>query len=633
MRTLRWMIPGLVAVACAVAATPVLAADDGEATAGVEVVEAGSALFPDRAYILTFQEPRGVLKNSEVTVTEDGKAVEGVAVQSAAAANGIGTVLLIDTSNSMRNSIASAMAAARAFTARNPGQPLSVVFFNAKPTVALPLTTDPDQVAKVLAKPPKLAEGTHIYDALAAAVAQVRGSALGGARVVLLSDGDDVGSATSLDSALQQLEEQNIRVYTVGIESGAFVPDDLEKIADETGGEYASAASPEDLTAVYEELGFRLGNEYLVSYRSAAAPDQDVDVSIAVDGVAEPVSFSYQSPSTGTAGPYAPAFRDQLMQSWVLLPLLVLLVIGLVFMAIRFFWNLRTNKALVARLGEFVTLPAEENAAERRKQVDHVLAAAAGQKQRKRSFRWVEGFAEDVDVGQINHDPKRLLIFAVLLGAVLGALVGVLVGPLWFFVVAIGIPCALNMYVRNQARRQRKEFGEQLPENLDVLASALRAGHSLASAMSVVADEAPEPSAREFTRVVTDEQLGIPLDEALEVTAKRMQNVDMDQVAVLALVQREAGGNTAEVLDQVIANIRARMDLRRMVTVLTAQGKFSSWIVAAVPVGLFIFIALINPQQLDPLFNQTIGQIFAVSAVVMVVLGFLIIRKIVTIEL
>ena len=222
MRAIRWILPALVAAACAFAATPVLAADDGEEAAGVEVVEAGSALFPDRAYVLTFAEPRGVLTNSDVKVTEDGKPVEGVAVQSAAAANGIGTVLLIDASNSMRNSIDSAMAAARAFTARNPGQPLSVVFFNAKPTVALPLTTDPDQVAKVLAKPPKLAEGTHIYDALAAAVAQVRGSALGAARIVLLSDGDDVGSATSLDSALQQLEEQNIRVYTVGIESPAF---------------------------------------------------------------------------------------------------------------------------------------------------------------------------------------------------------------------------------------------------------------------------------------------------------------------------------------------------------------------------------------------------------------------------
>ena len=126
-----------------------------------------------------------------------------------------------------------AMAAARAFTARNPGQPLSVVFFSAKPTVALPFTTERDQVAAVLAKPPKLSEGTHIYDALAAGVAQVRGSALGAARFILLSDGDDVGSLTSLDSALQQLEAQNIRVYTVGIESSAFTSSDLERIANE----------------------------------------------------------------------------------------------------------------------------------------------------------------------------------------------------------------------------------------------------------------------------------------------------------------------------------------------------------------------------------------------------------------
>src|SRR6185503_17195739 len=221
----------------------------------------GSALFPDQAYVLTLPgDQKSVLTTQNVKVTENGTPVKNLSVLSSASAQGIGTVLMIDASNSMKGSIGSAMAAARAFAARNPGQPLSVVFFNSRPTVALPLTTDRAQVQAVLAKTPKLGEGTHINDALAAAVAQVRGSALGAARIVLLSDGDDVGSATSLDSALQQLEEQNIRVYTVGIESGAFVPDDLEKIAGETGGEYASAASPEDLTAVYEELGFRLGN-------------------------------------------------------------------------------------------------------------------------------------------------------------------------------------------------------------------------------------------------------------------------------------------------------------------------------------------------------------------------------------
>jgi tight adherence protein B len=623
----RLLSLALVAAVASLIALPAFAADEGS----VQVVEAGSALFPDRAYVLTLAEPRdSALTTGDVKVTEDGKPVTNLSVLSAASAEGIGTVLLIDASNSMKGSIDSAMQAARAFAARNPGQPLSVVFFNSKPTVALPLTTDRAKINAVLAKPPKLAEGTRINDALVAAVAQVRGSQLGAARVVLLSDGDDVGSNTTLDSALAQLDAQHIRVFTVGIESPDFTSDDLERIAGDTGGSFATATSLSALAEIYDELGFQLSNEYLLRYRSAAQPDQDVDVAVAVAG-SEPVSFSYTSPSTGTAAPYKPAFRDELLQSWLLIPLVVALVVGLAFFTIRSLLRLRTNRKLVARLGEFVTLP-EERAAERRKEVDLLLAAVGEKKKRQRSWRWMEGFADDVDVAQIQHDPSRMVWLALLAGLLVAVIAGVLFGPIW---IAVGLvpPIGLNLFVRNKAREIRNEFAEQLPENLDVLASALRAGHSLAGAMGVVADEAPEPSKREFTRVVTDEQLGIPLDEALEVTAQRMQSTDMDQLAVLALVQREAGGNTAEVLDQVTANIRARMDIRRLVKVLTAQGKFSSWVIAFVPLGILIFLVMVNPSHLDPLIHETVGQVASVMAVLMMMLGFYVIRRIITIEL
>ncbi|MBA2294686.1 MAG: type II secretion system F family protein, partial [Actinobacteria bacterium] len=593
---------------------------------------AGTALFPDRSYVVTLDSPRDTaLSTEDVKVTEDGTPVKNLAVLSSASAEGIGTVLLIDSSNSMKGSIDDAMVAARTFAARNPGQPLSVVFFNAKPTVALPLTTERERVTAVLAKAPKLAEGTHIYDALVAAVAQVRGSALGAARIVLLSDGDDVGSVTALDSALSQLEAERIRVFTVGIESSDFSSTDLERIADETGGSYAAAASSEGLTEVYNELGFQLGNEYLLRYRSVARPDANVDVEVSIVG-AEPVAFSYDSPSTGTGGPYAPNSLDKIWQSWLLLPLLVVVVLGLGFFTVRALLSLRSNKALIARLGDFVTLPEEEVAAERRKEVDALLAAVGDQKQRRRNWRWMDGFSEDVDIAQIDREPRKMLWAAVVVGLLLGVLAGALVSPFWF-VLAIVPFVVLNLYVRGKARRVRNNFAEQLPENLDVLASALRAGHSLAGAMGVVADEAPEPSKREFSRVVTDEALGIPLDEALEVTAKRMQSTDMDQVAVLALVQREAGGNTAEVLDQVVKNIRARMDVRRLVNVLTTQGKFSSWVVAGVPVGVTLFLMLFNPGFLDPMINTFIGQVSSIAAIIMAGLGFYVIRRIVAIEL
>ena len=163
---------------------------------------------------------------------------------------------------------------------------------------------------------------------------------------MLLSDGDDVGSVTSLDAALSQLDAQKIRVYTVGIESPDFKAEDLQKIADDTGGTYAAASSPEALTKIYDALGFQLSNEYLLRYRSTAQPDQNVDVAVAVKGT-EPVSFAYQSPATGTAAPYQPAFRDKLFQSWLLIPLIVVLVLALAVFTIRSLWSLRSNRALV----------------------------------------------------------------------------------------------------------------------------------------------------------------------------------------------------------------------------------------------------------------------------------------------
>lgn len=186
--------------------------------------------------------------------------------------------------------------------------------------------------------------------------------------------------------------------------------------------------------------------------------------------------------------------------------------------------------------------------------------------------------------------------------------------------------------ISRRARKTRDAFADQLPDNLEVLASALRAGHSLAGAMSVVVDESPKPSKDEFRRIVTDEQLGIPLDETLELTARRMDSQDMEQVAVVALLQRDAGGNMAEVLDRVIENIRARQEILRLVRTLTAQGRLSRWILSLLPVFVLLVLLLINPTYMEPLFNELAGQIALVIATIMVVIGSVIINKIVKIR-
>jgi tight adherence protein B len=599
-----------------------------------QLTQASSSRFPDQAYVVQLPTNRK-LTSAGVTVTEDGTKVTGVAVSPATGATGIGTVLLIDASNSMRGTIDDAMAASRAFATRNPGQPLSVVFFNAKPTVRLPFTVDPAAVKAALAKNPTLAEGTHIYDALSAGIAQIRDSGLGSGRIVIVSDGDDVGSLTSKDGAIAQLQDQKVPVYAVGITSKDFTPGDLGDIAAATGGTFANADHPDELVQIYDDLGYRLSNEYLIRYRSAARPDEKVTVTVAIAGIPETVAQTYQTPTTGTGSPYEESLGDKLRQSWVLLFLFAALVVVLLVFAVHTLLQLRSNRRLRRRLGDFVGLPEEERAAERQRQVREQLAAAAGPSGRQslwHRFSFYSRLEGDLDVADIETTAERLLILSAIGGLGVALVAAALAGP-WWALVGIAVPVVVRSVVARRARKVRDAFQDQLPDNLEVMASALRAGHSLVGAMSVMRDESAEPSRSEFTRVVTDEQLGVLLDDALEVTAQRMRSTDVEQVALLAMLQREAGGNMAEVLDQVVANIRARMDYRRLVRVLTAQGRLARWIITFIPIVLVLILLVLNPDHLQPLVDNTIGLLAIVLATLGVIVGSWFIKRIVSIEL
>ena len=147
-----------------------------------------------------------------------------------------------------------------------------------------------------------------------------------------------------------------------------------------------------------------------------------------------------------------------------------------------------------------------------------------------------------------------------------------------------------------------------------------------------MADHAAAPSGKEFKRVVTDEQLGIPLEDSLRVVGQRMDNRDMAQVAMIALLQRETGSSSAEVIDQVAENVRGRLEVRRLVRVLTAQGRMARWIVSFMPLVLVFMILVINPKFLEPLFHTAIGVVALIVATIMVIMGSLVIKRIVEIK-
>jgi tight adherence protein B len=194
---------------------------------------------------------------------------------------------------------------------------------------------------------------------------------------------------------------------------------------------------------------------------------------------------------------------------------------------------------------------------------------------------------------------------------------------------ALAIPWGVRTWVRISLERQRELFCDQLPDILQGAASAIRAGHGLVAALSEVAEQAPEPSRAEFIRVVSDEALGVPMDEALRSLQRRMNSREVLQIALVAQIQREAGGNMAEVLDRITDALRQRGELRRMVKALTAQGRLSRWVVTAIPLALLLVVSVANPRYVDPMFTTALGLFLLILAGTLMLIGSLVIGKIV----
>jgi tight adherence protein B len=200
-----------------------------------------------------------------------------------------------------------------------------------------------------------------------------------------------------------------------------------------------------------------------------------------------------------------------------------------------------------------------------------------------------------------------------------------------FLILPVG-PIALGSLVRYRREKQQRLFSQQLAQHLEELASAMRAGHGLVAGLRAMVEAALEPSRSEWARVVNDEQLGKPLDEAMHTLALRMDCYEVDQVALIASLHQRTGGNIAEVLDRVAEGVRERAELRRELQALTAQARLSRWVVTGLPFVLVGVIELVDPPYLRPLFKTTGGHVVLALAAMLLGIGALVMRKLTEIK-
>lgn len=198
----------------------------------------------------------------------------------------------------------------------------------------------------------------------------------------------------------------------------------------------------------------------------------------------------------------------------------------------------------------------------------------------------------------------------------------------------VGLACALLPFfvVWFKRRRRMAAFARQLPQTLELLSRALRAGHSLAAGFSLIGEEMMEPIANEFARCYEEQNLGIPLDEALEDMTERVPNLDLRFFATAVILQRQTGGDLAEILDKIGDLVRERFKIWGQIQALTGEGRLSGSVLLALPPVLFLALYRLNPTYCMILFEDPIGQQMLAAAVVMQILGAIVIKKIISIK-
>jgi tight adherence protein B len=243
---------------------------------------------------------------------------------------------------------------------------------------------------------------------------------------------------------------------------------------------------------------------------------------------------------------------------------------------------------------------------------------------------WLGRLEQQLDIGRIQISSSTIV--AITIAGTIAAIVLLGTISVFFAILGLATPFVTRAWVRWRVKKIRDAFADQLPPNLQVLASGLRAGFTLLGAFVAMVENASEPSKSEFDRVVTDEQLGVPLEDAIRRVAVRMASRDLEQLALLAELVRTTGGNAAEVLDVIVGTVRERADIRRLVRTLTTQGRMARWILTALPIATGLAFWAIQPDIVGPTWHTAGGQFVLLIAAILVTLGSMSIQKIIEIE-
>ncbi len=562
-------------------------------------------------------------------------------------------VLAIDTSASMRGRrITAARDAALAYLATVPANvAVGVVTFDDGVHRLLAPTRDRAR-ARAVVSDLRLTRDTALYDGVLGAVrAAGPGGTRGGQRSVLvLSDGKDTTSTSLVDTA-KAVQQSGVSLEVVSLEQGDEANPALAILARAGRGRVIDAQDPAALTRAFSAEARTLARQLVVTAQlpRGKAMSADVTVSVPVDGRESrtqayvPIRSEATQPRPVARGPVeVPADAGQTVSSTVVVGGVAAMGVGIVgvFLALAFARPKMTKEAEVAErmkaYGIVTTAPdgsgsrsdagAATNLAD---QARHAAERAlAGNKSLETAIASrLEGAGLSLKPAEwlLTHATVSLLAGIVGLGLSGGSILGALL-----FVVLGGVGGWAFLVVKRT--RRLRAFASGLADTLQLMSSSLSAGLSLAQSLDTIVREGNEPIAGEFRRVLVESRLGVPLEESLAGVAQRMESRDFEWVVMAITIQRDVGGNLAELLLTVAATLREREFLRRHVKALSAEGRLSAWVLGGLPPVFLLYLVVSKGDYVRPLYTTPLGLVMCGAMVVMLAVGVFWMSKVAKVE-
>lgn len=595
--------------------------------------------------------PEGVSPDlATVTATVDGEPVEATAEPIGDAAEKVDrtTVLALDTSDSMAvgGRFTQAKAAANVFLDNVPDDvEVGLVTFAGDVTVVSEPTTDRDALREDL-EALTLTRGTAVYDGVIQAVKTA--GTTGSRSVLLLSDGEDT-TDTPLTAATTAAKRSGVIVDVVALAQGARGAPFLEQIAEAGGGQQIAADDPAALEALFEEQAEALASQVLVTIPGSddlAGTEGSLEITLQVDG--EPVSdqafVTFPDDAAvggGEAGTEVvavdPGFVVPQEAMWVGLAAAAISILFVVLLATGALGGDRGQDAVDRSIEAYTRKGAKKLAAAAKEPENQSVTqqAVTGIEKALEGQKGLESALGDrLEAAGMSLKPAEWLLMHAGIAITFG-LVGLLAtgGNILYMLVALALGIIGPWFYLSFARSRRlKKFKAQLADTLQLMAGALSAGLSLAQGVDTVVREGTDPVAGEFRRALMETRLGVEIEDALMGVADRMQSVDFEWVVMAIRIQREVGGNLSELLNKVAETIREREYLERQVLTLSAEGRLSVWILGGLPPAFMLYLAVANPDYLEPMYTNPLGWAMLIVMAVLLVAGIFWMRKLVKVE-